>query len=115
MTNEGLEAYLRGLGWTVEHLTGADGHPYLVIRNYEIPAGSLAGRSCDVAIWRTPAVPYVAPPAVHTRPVLVPIGQHNTSNSGIGPGWQYWSRLLRIQPPTPRDWVTHIATIFSEV
>lgn len=115
MTNEDLEAYLRGLGWTVEGLTGNDQQPYIVIRNYKIPSGSLAGQTCDVAIWRTTTVPYVAPSAVHTRPALIRTGERNTSQSGIGPNWQYWSRVLRAQPPTPRAWVAHIATVLSEV
>lgn len=115
MTNDELEAYLRTLGLTVEGLTGNDRQPYIVIRQYTIPAGSLAGRSCDVALLRTPAVPYVAPPALHTRPALIPLGQRNTSQSPIGPDWQYWSRVLRVQPPTPRTWVVHIATVLSEV
>lgn len=114
MTNEDLEAHLRAIGYVVEHLTGADGNPYLVIRNYRIPNGSLAGATCDVAVQRTASVPYVAPPAIHTRPALIPMGSRNTQASGVGPQWQYWSRVLRGQP-TPAAFVAHLATIFSEV
>lgn len=117
MTNENLKSHLGAIGYAVEHLTGNDGTPYLVIRDYRIATGSLAGRTCDVAIQQAASVPYVAPPAIHTRPALVPMDMTNplrTQPSPIGPEWQYWSRLVRGQP-TPAVIVAHIATIFSEV
>lgn len=117
MTNEELETYLRDLGFTVEQLQQSPGTLYTVIRNYEIPTGSLAGRSCDVALQHSAAVPYVAPPAIHTRPALVPMNMTNhlrTQPSPLGPVWQYWSRRLRGQP-TPQTMVSHLMTIFSEV
>lgn len=117
MSNEDLESHLREIGCDVEHLTGSDGVPYLVIRGYRIGKGSLAGRTCDVAIQQSSSVPYVAPPAIHTRPALVPMDMTNalrTQPSPIGPEWQYWSRLLRGQP-SPAALVAHVATIFSEV
>jgi hypothetical protein len=117
VTNEHLEAHLRRIGYVVEQLTGNDGAPYIVIRDYQVMRGSLAGRTCDVAIQRSPSVPYVAPPAIHTRPALVSMDMTNplrTQQSPIGPEWQYWSRVLRGQP-TPAAIVAHVATIFSEV
>lgn len=114
MTNENLEAHLRDIGYVVEQLTGDDGNPYIIIRGYRIPNGSLAGVSCDIAVHRTSSLPYVAPPAIHTRPALIPMGSRNTQASGVGPQWQYWSRVLRGQP-TPAAFVAHLATIFSEV
>jgi hypothetical protein len=116
VTNEDLEAHLRDIGHAVEQLTGNDGAPYIVIRDYHIMRGSLAGRTCDVAIQRSSSVPFVAPPAIHTRPPLVAMDMTNplrTQQSPIGPDWQYWSRVLRSQP-TPAAIVAHIATIFSE-
>jgi hypothetical protein len=113
MTNDELVRHLEGLGWTAESLQGQDGQSYIVIRDYSITSGSLADITCDVAVQRTPSIPYVAPPAIHTRPALVPMGTRNTQASGIGPEWQYWSRTVREQ--TPRGIVTHIATVFSEV
>lgn len=113
MTNDELIAYMRGLDWTVESLRGQDGQTYIVIRGYRVSSGSLAGTTCDVAILRTPSVPYVAPPAIHTHPILIPMGTRNTQASGVGPEWQYWSRTVREQ--TPKGIVTHIATVFSEV
>ncbi len=117
MTNEELESHFRSLGWVAERLIGNDGLTYIVVRDYRINAGSLAGRSCDVAIAASSGVPYVAPAAIHTRPALVPMDMSSslrTQQSSIGPEWQYWSRVLSVQP-TPRTMVTHIATIFSEV
>jgi hypothetical protein len=114
MTNEQLEAYLKQTRFRVEDIEGADHNHYIVIRDYPITVGSLAGHTCDVAIQRVTSVPYVLPSAIHTRPELIPMGTRNTQQSGIGSDWQYWSRVLRT-PPTPRAIVTHIATVFSEV
>lgn len=113
MTNEELEAHFGAIDWTIETVIGQDNLPYIVIRDYVIASGSFAGCTCDVAIQRTSSVPYQAPAAIHTRPILIPIGQRNTLVSGIGPEWEYWSRLVREQ--TPRGMVAHIATVFSEV
>ncbi len=117
MTTEELEAHLRQIGYTVELLSGADRKSYLVIRNYSICSGHLAGTTCDIAIERVAAVPYVFPPVIHTRPALVPMdmSRYRTQASPVGSDWQYWSRLLRTQPPSPRSIVMHLATIFSEV
>ncbi len=113
MTNEELEAYFQALGWKIEYfLVGSQS--FIVIRDYVLPAGSHAGRICDIAIERTTTIPYVPPPAIHTRPTLIPMGSFNTMQSSLGPDWQYWSRVVRIQP-TPQKIVAHFATIFSEV
>lgn len=116
MTNEDLEKYLQDLGWNIENVRGGDGQPYIVIRDYVVPAGVLQGRTCDVAILRSSSVPYVPQSAIHTRPALVPMdmNKYRTQPSGVGPEWQYWSRVLR-GVPTPQSIVAHIATVFSEV
>ena len=115
MTNEELEDHFRALGWKLEQRVISP-QTFIIIRDYVVPAGSLVGRICDIAIERTSAVPYVAPAAIHTRPALVPMdtGSLRTMQSPLGPDWQYWSRLVRGQP-TPQRMVAHIATIFSEV
>lgn len=113
MKNEELEAHFRAIGWTVERVVGQDNLPYIVVRGYVIPAGTYAGRTCDVAIQRSTSEPYQVPAAIHTRPILIPIGQGRTFLSGLGPEWEYWSRIVREQ--TPRGVVAHIATVFSEV
>lgn len=115
MTNEELEAHFQALGWQIERRS-VGAQTFIVVHDYAIPTGNLAGRSCDIAVERTTAVPYVAPPAIHTRPALVDMNVEafHTHPSPLGPDWQYWSRTVRNQP-TPRNIVAHIATIFSEV
>ena len=116
MTNEDLERYIQSLGWKIDHYS-VGSQTFLIIRDYVIPVGSLAGRSCDIAIERTIAVPYIAPPAIHTRPALVPmdiVSALRTQASILGSDWQYWSRVVRGQPTSQRI-LAHIATIFSEV
>lgn len=114
MTNEAIVNYFQFLGYGVEEMNDRNGSIYLVVRSYAIPIGPLAGRVCDVAIQKSSTVPYVAPAAIHTKPHLITMGSFNTQGSNLGPEWQYWSRKLRDQSH-PRNWVTHIATIFSEV
>jgi hypothetical protein len=115
MTADDFEAYLRGLGFTVEPLTGDDNLQYIAIRSVTLPAGALRGRTCDIAILRGDSVPYVPPAAIHTSPPLVPMGGEPlaTQASGIGPGWQYWSRRLD-RPVTPSSLWTHILTVLCD-
>jgi hypothetical protein len=115
MTNEELEAHFQALGWKIERRS-VGSQTFIIVHDYVIPAGSLSGRSCDIAIERTTTVPYVAPAGIHTRPALVPmdVGAFHTHPSPLGPDWQYWSRTVRGQP-IPRGIVAHIATILSEV
>jgi hypothetical protein len=117
MTDNDLVAFLRGLGLTVETAQDVNGHPYTVIRQLTITAGSLAGRVCDVALARCQSVPYMVAPAIHTRPALVPMdmmGPLRTQASPLGPDWQYWSRRFD-RPPNPQRVWTHILTILGEV
>lgn len=116
MTNDTIVEYFKSLGWKVETIRGQDSMDYAVIRDYHIKAGSLAGKICDVAILRNNSIPYTPPPAIHTRPALVPMDMkiYRTQNSGVGPEWQYWSRVFT-KTPTPQAYVAHMATIFGEV
>ena len=99
-------------------IQGSDGHQYIVIRNYAIQLGGLKDKQCDVAFMHAVASPYVFPSAIHTKPHLLPMDMNNvkikTQKSSIGSDWQYWSRRLDHQP-TPKNIVTHIATIFRDV
>lgn len=117
MTDDELELYLRGLGLSVEAAQDSSGNPYIVICGIVIPSGPLKGRTCDLALARCQTIPYVVPPAIHTRPALVPMdmaGPNKTQTSTLGPDWQYWSRRFD-RPPTPKAIWTHILTIFSQV
>ncbi len=117
MTDDDLVAYLRGLGYRVEAAQDANGHPYTVIRQVTITVGSLANRTCDVALARCQSLPYLVAPAIHTRPALVPMdmnGPLRTQASPLGPDWQYWSRRFD-RPPTPQRVWAHILTVLGEV
>lgn len=115
MTADDFDVYVRGIGYEVEIIAGADNQSYSVVRNLEIPTGSLGGRQCDVAIQRNASVPYVVPQAIHTRPALVPMAPEplKTQASGIGPEWQYWSRRFD-RTPTPKGIWTHILTVLGD-
>ena len=107
---------MRAKGYTVEELAGADGNSYSVIRNVRLPHGALVGKCCDVAIQRDQTVPYLPPPAIHTRPILAPMdmnGPLRTQRSEIGPDWQYWSRRFDRRPEPWSLW-THILTILCD-
>lgn len=115
MSDVEVISYVESLGMTVEKILGKDQKPYFVIRNYNITSGSLAGKVCDVAIQQTGCIPYVPPSAIHVKPILIPMGQRNTLASGVGPEWQYWSRVFAGRAQTPKSFYAHIATIFNEV
>jgi hypothetical protein len=117
MTDADLEEYLRGLDLTVEAAQDSGNNTYIVVRNITIPTGPLASRTCDVAIARCGTVPYVVPPAIHTRPALVPMAPGPplaTQGSPLGSEWQYWSRRFD-RPPTPQTIWAHVLTIFGQV
>lgn len=111
-----LEQYLRAAGQRVETLTGIDKQVYVVVKDVELPHGGLKGKRCDIAILRTEAEPYVAPTAIHTYPVLVPMVWQDplkTRASSIGPGWQYWSRRFD-RPCTPQSLWAYVLTILCD-
>lgn len=117
MTDSDLEEHLRSLGHVIEAAQDSSGHPYIVVREVTLPIGDLAGTECDIALARCQTVPYVVPPAIHTRPALVPMdmsGPHKTQSSALGADWQYWSRRFD-RPPTPQAVWTHVLTVFNEV
>lgn len=116
MTPDDLENYLRSIGRTVESITGTDGTPYTVVRDITITKGSLATKTCDVAIARPAGEPYVMPSAIHTRPALLPMDSsppHSTQPSNIGEDWQYLSRRYD-RVPTPKNIWAHVLTILGE-
>lgn len=99
-------------------IQGLDNHQYVVIKDYVIQLGGLKDKQCDVAFMDAIATPYVFPSVIHTKPHLLPMDMNNvkikTQKSPIGSDWQYWSRRLD-HPHTPKNIVTHIATIFRDV
>jgi hypothetical protein len=116
MTADDFDSYVRALGYVVDLLGDGQGNQYSVVRDVTVTAGSLAGNVCDVALQRLPAIPYQAPPAIHTRPHLVQADKAATlaiQASALGVDWQYWSRRLD-RPPSPKTLWTHILTVLSE-
>lgn len=116
MTAEDFEKFGRGLGYSVETITGADGKPYTVVRDVTLPNGALRGRRCDIAIEHITTTPYTPPAAIHTRPHLVPMDSSEplkTMASGIGPEWLYWSRRFD-KTPTPKGLWAHILTVLCD-
>ena len=117
MTDDDLENYLRGLGLAVDATQDSAHVPYIVVRNVTVPAGTLAGRVCDVALARCQSVPYMCPPAIHTRPALVAMdmaGPLKTQASSLGVEWQYWSRRFD-RAPSPQWIWTHVLSVLAEV
>lgn len=116
MSVEDFEAYVKRKGYSVEVVTGADGNPYTVVRDVQLPHGALSGKRCDIAIYRDMSFPFLPAPAIHTRPALVPMdmrGPLRTQSSGIGPDWQYWSRRFD-RRPEPRYLWAHIITVLCD-
>jgi hypothetical protein len=114
MTIDEFDAYVMGLGYKVEPLTGADNLEYTVIREVAIATGALIGTKRDIAILRSASVPFVPPAAIHTRPALVPMGTLSSQASGIGPDWQYLSRRFD-RPVTAKGLWIHLLTVLGEV
>lgn len=114
MVVDELESHLADAGYATERLIAPDGNTYVVIKNVLIAGGSLAGRTCDVAVLRTTEIPWVPQAALHVRPLLVPMGQHSTQGSPLGSDWQYWSRRFD-KVPTARNFLAHVLTVLGDV
>lgn len=116
-TAETLEQYLRGIGYSIEVIHDPAATAFTSVSNVEVPAGSLRGQRCDIAIQRINTVPYTVPAAIHTRPPLVPMSPGEplgTQQSSLGPDWQYWSRRYD-RPPTAQGIWAHVLGILSNV
>ena len=117
MTAETLEEHLRSIGYVVSVVQDPAGLAFTVIHGVEIPAGSLRGRRCDIAIQRINTVPYTVPAAIHTRPGLVPMSPGppiGTQPSSLGGDWQYWSRRYD-RAPSPQGIWAHVLGVLSNV
>lgn len=117
MNDDDLTRFVTDLGYQVEVTHDTNGMAYTLIRDVTIPAGSLTGQVCDIALARTATMPYTVASAVHVRPALVPMdmsGPLKTQASALGSNWQYWSRRYD-RPPIPRGIWAHVLTVLSEV
>jgi hypothetical protein len=114
MKIDDLEAHLTVSGHQWEHLVAPDNQMYLIIKYIVVPGGSLDGKRCDVGVLRTTEDPWLPQAALHVRPPLVPMGQHNTQASPLGADWQYWSRRFD-RVPSPRAFLAHVLTCLARV
>jgi hypothetical protein len=112
VTADELDAYLGSLDLRVETIANAQGTPYTVVRDLEIPAGPLRRKCCDVAWTRSAETPYVMAAAIQTNPPLVAMGSSGTQPSPLA-GWQYWSRRYDHPINPQRIWAS-VLTVLAE-
>jgi len=117
VTADDLHGYLVSLGLTVETIDDGQGTQFAVVRDFEIPAGGLRGKRCDIALARSTANPYVMASAIQTRPPLVVM---NTAeplatqpSPTLGAEWQYWSRRYDHEVKPQRIWA-HVLTVLGD-
>jgi hypothetical protein len=102
------------LGLKTEHVKGANGEN-VVIKDVVVPAGSLTGKRCDLALPHTSSVPFNPLPYFHTRPALVANGSANGTQTGqVSAEWQYWSRKWTSPPRTPEDVWAWVLTALTQ-
>jgi hypothetical protein len=114
MTVEDFERHLAQNSFAPAPLRGNDGAEYICLKSIVVAGGRLSGRVCDVAILKTPGVPWTPQTAVHVRPALVNMGEQSSQASAIGPEWQYLSRRFD-KVPTPRNFLAYILTVLAEL
>lgn len=104
----------------VQTLSDGQGTAYAVLPNFEIPAGSFAGRVIDLAIPAPADYPRVLHSSIQLRatPHLVPFantGTRNAIESPLGPDWQYWSYQFINRPANPTaELMTQINAVFRK-
>jgi len=84
MIVDDFERHARDVGLPVDHLS-VGGQTYVHLKNIHVAAGTHTGAVCDIAILRTPEVPWAPQAAVHVRPHLVPMGEQCSHPSPLGP------------------------------
>lgn len=107
MTLEELDSYLAGTAWATE-LAATNDASFTIIKG--IVAAD--GKTYDAAFKRLPGTPWTPESAVHVRPHCVPMGEHASQASPLGPEWQYLSRRFD-RTPSPKSFVAHILTVLK--
>jgi hypothetical protein len=117
MTADDLDAYLRELGLKIDKVVDDQGNEFTVVRDFEIPAGGLAGKLCDIALQRSTQVPYVVASAIQTRPALVAMNTADPlatqPSPTLGGDWQYWSRRYDQEVSPKRIWA-HVISVLAD-
>lgn len=108
---------LQGLGHTTELVT-AQGTPFALVQEYEVPVGRFAGRVIDLAIPASPDFPRSVGSSIHVRasPQLLEKSDsvpnvRNIVDSPLGPDWRYWSHNFHWQGEAERSAARLLATI----
>ncbi|MBE7172346.1 MAG: hypothetical protein INR73_17295 [Williamsia sp.] len=111
---------LSGMGYgDVERCDDHTGVSYAVMKGFEIPAGTFAGRIIDLAVPAPPNFPQGVTSSIHIKasPILVTQGMvtgiRNVLPSNLGIEWQYWSYNFVLPPGNPTaELITKINEIF---
>jgi hypothetical protein len=105
----------------VSIITDTANTSYALIPNFEIPAGTFAGRFIDLAIPATAQYPQTFGASMHIRtaPHLVDFGfiqdVRNVIASNLGGEWQYWSYRFNVKPNNPTsELISQINEIFRK-
>jgi hypothetical protein len=125
MSDYGPERLMRDLtrlGYTVTTAVGTDRSPFLVLPQFEVPAGKFTGRIIDLGLHATADFPNSVHSSIHVRadPQLYEIcniaGVRNVVASVLGADWRYWSKNFNWSSEsekTARRYMAKITTIFE--
>lgn len=110
---------LAGLNFNVSKVKDSNNQDYAVIDDFEIPAGTLAGRIIKLGIPAPTDYPRSFGASIHVNQHLVPFGNvpnvRNVVNSALGAEWQYWSHRFNIRTNNPTsELITQINAIFRK-
>ena len=116
-----LEQDLREQGYDRACIISDGSTSYVLLAEFEIPAGSFAGRIIDLAIPAPNDYPRACLSAIHIRsnPHLVPFvpveGLRNAIPSALGPEWQYWSYSFHVRASnTTLELMSQINAVFRK-
>lgn len=112
---------LETLNYSVSKAKDSNGLDYAVISNFNIPAGSFAGRVIDLAIPAPADFPRSVGASMHLKsnPHLVEFKNipqvRNVIQSPLGNAWQYWSYAFKVRPNnSTNELITQINEIFRK-
>lgn len=112
---------LQALGYSTD-----EPQPGFVSIEYDIPVGKFIGQKVKLAFQVDDSYPMNPPPGPHFKPHLLPIsgggGTHPFGAihaSGLGEGWQYWSRPFNAHwntsDKTAKTYLAHIKNLLATI